>query len=129
MEATSQEIKELDKELKLTIKKKNMKVRYQQLSMHVIKLPEQATVEEEIRLGKREVMRIEEERDRVQKKLLTKERKFAFALNSLKDFLNNNEKNEEEEEPKKLQGGSEKKKKKDTPNGESSASVPKKASQ
>ena len=92
---TTQAIQDLEKQLKITISKKNLKVKYNQLSLNVLQYQPIEQVEEEIKLGKRELKEILEERETIIKKLNTKEKKFAFALASLKNFLESNESEEE----------------------------------
>ena len=86
-EKTAQEIEGLEKELTIITKKKNLKLKYNQLSSHVVKLRPQEDMRQSILLRKRAYEEIQSDFERRKSELDSKEKKLEFVLSSLKNFL------------------------------------------
>ena len=86
-EETAEEITKLEHELNLITKKKNIKLKFNQLGNHVVALATQEALEDEILLKKRKFEQIDQTYEKQVKKLEGKERKLEFVLSSLKSFL------------------------------------------
>lgn len=85
--STNEEIEKLDKELKITTKKKNLKLKYNQLSNHVVNLDKMEDMENEICLRKRKFDEISQSHEEKVLELDSKQKKLEFVLSSLKNFL------------------------------------------
>lgn len=83
----TEEIGMLENELSLITKKKNIKLKFNQLGNHVVALDTQDVLEDEILLKKRAYEDINHQYEKQMKKLEGKERKLEFVLSSLKGFL------------------------------------------
>lgn len=81
------EIEDLERNLKITTKKKNLKLKYNQLSSHVVNLDEMGEMENEIMLRKRDFDEIKGNHEEKMKELDSKQKKLEFVLSSLKNFL------------------------------------------
>lgn len=84
---TGNEIEDLDKKLKITNKKKNMKLKYNQLSNHVVNMDPMEDMESEILLKKRAYEEIKDSHEKKVMELDSKQKKLEFVLSSLKNFL------------------------------------------
>ena len=86
-------LKILGAKLKLITKKKNLKLKYNQLGTHVVKLNKVEEMDEMILLKKREFDELNHEYDERMGELEGKQKKLEFVLSSLKNFLIEEDKN------------------------------------
>ena len=95
-EVITGEIIKLGEDLKLALKKKNLKQKYNQIAKNVIQLKDQKEMEDLIHLRKRRVEEIQQTYDQKKEELDLKQKKIEIALLSISEFFEDEKMDNEE---------------------------------